>query len=105
MKFPVWWAFINAVGPMLAGTLVYKLRPFVKPVLQPIFIYSVPFSNAAAMFACGLPLFFTLNTRATLVETHVAGVAVIALACFTIWMLTLLAAKDSPARLTGALPA
>lgn len=98
MKFPVWWAFINAVCPMLAGTLVYKLRPFVSPIFQPIFLYSVSFSNSAAMFACGLPLFFTLNTRATLVQTHIAGALVIALACFTIWMLTLLAATDSPAR-------
>lgn len=101
MKFPIWWAFINAVCPMLAGTLVYRLRPFVKPIFQPIFVYSVSFSNAAGMFACGLPLFFTLNTRAGLIATHIAGVAVIALACFTIWMITLLGAKDSPARTAG----
>lgn len=97
-KFPVWFAFCNAAGPMVAGALVYRMLPHIKSYLQPITIYAVPFSNAAVMFAAGLPLYFFMNRSASLAVTHIAGAVTIATACFFVYMVTLAAGKDSPAR-------
>ena len=102
MKYPVWWAVVNSAAPVVAGTLVYRMRDYVKPALSPIFIYAACFSNAGVMFACACPLFFVLNSPASLLVTHLVGALTIATACFCVYMTTLLGAKDSPARLRAA---
>lgn len=97
MKFPMWWTIMNACVPMVCGAMVYRMEPYVKPILQPVFIYAVCFANAVVMYGCGLPLYFALNTDASLTVTHLVGALTIASALWFIYMVALLTAKDSPA--------
>ena len=102
MKSQIWWPFLNATSPMVAGALVYRMLPFIKPALRPITIYSVPLANAMVMGGAGLPVEFVLNTDAGLAVTHLMGALTIALALFMIYMVTLLAATDSKANMRQA---
>ena len=89
-KFPVWWAFVNAAAPMVAGAMVYRMLPYIKPVLRPVTIYSVCLSNTLVMGGSAMPLFFALNTQASLLVTHLVGTLTIATACYFVYMVTLL---------------
>lgn len=97
MKFPLWFPFLNAAAPVLAGALVFKMLPFIKPILRPVIIYAVPLANSVVMVGAGLPVEFMLNTNASLWATRVMGFLTIALACFMVYVVTLLAATDSKA--------
>lgn len=97
LKFPMWWPVVNATAPMVAGALVYRMEPHVKPILQPIFVYAVCLSNSLVMAGSAMPLFFVLNTDASLTVTHLVGLLTVATACFFVYMVALVAAKDSPA--------
>ena len=101
LKFPMWWPFMNAAGPMVAGAMAYRMEPYIKPLLQPAAIYTVALSNAMVMFGAGLPMYFTLNTGASLAVTHMVGALTISIACYFVYMVTLLAGSDSPALQTG----
>ena len=100
-KFPVWWAFVNAGTPMVTGALVYKILPYIKTVFRPVTIYAVSLSNTMVMYGAGLPVVFTLNTDAGLLATHIAGAFTISLACFFIYVVTLLVATDSRSASSG----
>ena len=97
MKFPLWWPFMNAAGPMVAGCMAYRMQPHIKPLLQPVAFYTVALSNAMVMFGSGLPTYFVLNTDAGMLATHLVGAFTIGLACYFVYMVILLAARDSPA--------
>ncbi|WP_313802440.1 hypothetical protein [Sphingobium sp.] len=101
MKFPVWWAFVNAGAAMLAACLVFKMRDYVKPIFYPIFLWSVPLANSGIMGGAGLPVQIALNRNDSLPVTHIAAVCTIALCFFVIYMIALLCATDSGATVKG----
>ena len=104
-KFPLWWAFVNAAAPMVAGALVFRMIPHIKPIFHPVTIYAVCFSNSLVMAGSAMPLFFALNKPASPLVTHMVGLLTIATACFFVYMVTLIAAVNSPARDAQPAPA
>lgn len=101
-KFPVWWAFCNSVGPIVAGALCYRILPLTPTPLRFLAIYAVCLSNALAMMGAGLPTFFALNTTASPFITHLAGAVTIGLTLFFIYLVTLVVRRDSPVSPTRA---
>jgi len=97
MRFPLWFPFLNGGAPILAGALVFRMLPFIKPILRPIILYAVPLANSVIMVGAGLPVEFTLNANADLWATRLAGALTIGLACFMIYIVALATATDSKA--------
>lgn len=91
LKFPLWWAFVNATAPVVAGALCYKMLPLIPPQLRFVSAYAVCFSNAAVMGGAAFPLFFALNHPAGVAVTHIVGAFTIATACFFVYMASLVA--------------
>jgi hypothetical protein len=59
--YPIWWPFVGGACGVLAGTLIYKLTPYLKgprALLTPIL---VPMGVVAVYWAAGLPMFNQLN--------------------------------------------
>lgn len=98
MKFPLWWAFVNAGAAMLAACLVFKMKDYVKPVFYPVFLWAVPLANSGIMGGAAMPTQIALNRNESLLVTHIAALWTVALCFFVIWMIALLCATDSRAR-------
>ena len=60
--FPLWWGFVNPVMPMLAGALIYQLRPHLdKPWKLPAVIPFIPMADGIANGATAWPMWAALN--------------------------------------------
>jgi len=94
MKFPIWWAFVNATAPVVAGALCFRMLPLIAPPLRIVSVYAVCFSNALVMGGAAFPLFFALNYPAGPMVTHLVGAFTIATACFFVYMVSIAAGKQ-----------
>lgn len=89
LKFPLWWAFVNAGAPIVAGVLCYRMLPRIAPPLRFVALYAVGFSNAVVMAGSAFPLFFALNVPASPLVTHLVGALTIATSCFFVYVAAL----------------
>lgn len=103
-KFPLWWAFVNAAAPIVAGVLCYRMLPLIAPPLRFVALYAVCFSNALVMGGSAFPLFFALNAPAGPLVTHLVGVLTIATACFFVYMAALCAGQLQRAQKSPEFP-
>ena len=94
--FPLWWAFVNPVMPMVAGALIYKIRPRLagSPLLLLAVVPLIPMADGIANGAAAWPAWITLNQGGvSYVWTHLAAFAVLALSLYCVWMVGLLVAR------------
>ncbi|CAN5394139.1 hypothetical protein BH10PSE12_BH10PSE12_13500 [soil metagenome] len=95
MKLPLIFPCMNGAVPIVAGSLAWKLLPYVRPVLRPLMIHLVAVVNAMVMSGAGFVSYFALNNSAGTVLVHVAGSVTIATAACIVYGAALLVATDS----------
>lgn len=94
--FPLWWGFVNPVMPMLAGALIYKVKPFLEGWRLAAIILFIPMADGIANAAAGFPMFVALNqTDVSYVWTYLAGFATLGLSLFSVWLISLVVARPA----------
>jgi hypothetical protein len=94
--FPLWWAFVNPVMPMVAGTLIFKIRPYLgnSPWKLLALIPLIPMADGLANGATAWPVWFALNqSDVSYVWTHAAALVTLGLSLYAVWMVGLLVAR------------
>jgi len=96
--FPMWWAFVNPVMPMVAGALIYKIRPHLGEsgwrllALIPL----IPMADGLANGATAWPTWVALNqTDVSYVWTHLAALATLGLSLYAVWIVGLVVVRPS----------
>jgi hypothetical protein len=96
--WPLWWGFVNALMPMVAGTLIFKLRPHLSGVWTALaVIAAIPMADGIANAATAWPVIAALNTNVGYAGTWVASFITLGLSLFVVWMIGLLVARPSEA--------
>lgn len=98
-KFPLWWAPVNALVPLLAAAAVYRMAPLLQGwrivLIVPIGLTASAVANAAA----GWPSWTVINTDVGFVWTQVGGLLSVALAFwFTSLIAMAVATRDVPGK-------
>lgn len=88
--YPIWWPFVGGACGVVAGTLIYKLTPYLtgfRVLLVPVL---VPMGTVAAYWAAGLPMFNILNKQPSAAWVpYVGEAASIGLAVLIVWICTI----------------
>jgi len=98
--FPMWWGFVNPVMPMVAGALIYKLKPHLggSPWKLLGIVPLIPMADGLANGATAWPMWIALNqTDVSYVWTYLAGFATLGLALYAVWMISLVVARPQEA--------
>jgi hypothetical protein len=97
--FPMWWAFVNPVMPMVSGMLIYKLLPHLRqgPSWRLLGIVPlIPMADGLANGATAWPMWIALNqTDVSYVWTSLAGLVCLGLALYAVWMISLVVARPA----------
>jgi hypothetical protein len=103
--FPLWWGFINPLMPMIAGALIYKLRPHLSGAGEALAIVAIiPMADGVANAAAGWPVIAALNTDVGYVGTWIASLITLGLAAFIVWIVGLVVATPVPVLATAEAP-
>jgi hypothetical protein len=89
--FPLWWGFVNPVMPMVAGALIFHIRPHLNtPWKLLAVIPCIPMADGIANGGTAWPMWAALN-QADLpwVWTYLASFASLGLALFSVWIIGL----------------
>jgi hypothetical protein len=89
--FPLWWGFVNPVMPMLAGALIFHLRPHLNTWWKlPAVIAFIPMADGMANGATAWPMWFVLNQQdVSYVWTYLASFVTLGLALMSVWIIGL----------------
>jgi hypothetical protein len=89
--FPMWWALVNPLMPMIGGALIYKLKPRLTDARRLLAVIAlVPMGDGLANAASGFPMWAALNqTDVSLLWTHLAVVPTLGLALLSVWVIGL----------------
>jgi hypothetical protein len=94
--FPLWWAIVNPLMPMIAGALIFKLRPQLRGIGMALATVAIiPMADGVANAAAGWPVWVALNTNVGYVGTWIASFITLGLALFVVWIVGLLVAKPT----------
>jgi hypothetical protein len=95
--FPLWWAFVNPVMPLVVGALVFKLRPhFGSGWALLAVIPLIPMADGVANGATAWPVWITLNTGLSVLWTTLAAFASLGLALYVAWIISVAVASPTP---------
>ena len=89
--FPLWWGFVNPVMPMVAGALIFHIRPHLNtPWKLPAVIACIPMADGIANGATAWPMWAALNQAdVSYVWTYLASFFTLGLALFSVWIIGL----------------
>ncbi|MCV7102850.1 hypothetical protein [Mycobacterium palustre] len=89
--FPLWWGFVNPVMPMVAGALIFHLRPHLDTAWKlPAVIACIPMADGIANGATAAPMWAALNQAdVSYVWTYLASFVTLGLALFSVWIIGL----------------
>ena len=96
--FPLWWGFVNPVMPMVAGALIYKIKPHLSgsPWKLAAVVPLIPMADGLANGATAWPMWIALNqTDVSYVWTYLAGFATLGLALYAVWIIGLVVARPA----------
>jgi hypothetical protein len=97
--FPLWWGFVNPVMPLIAGALIYKLRPHLGSGWGLLGIVPlIPMADGLANAAAGWPVFTALNSSLGYAGTYAAALLTLALSLYVVWWISLLVARPAERR-------
>ncbi len=101
--FPLWWGFVNPLMPMIAATLVLRLRSHITSgaMLAVATILIVPSADGVANAFAAWPVIAALNTDVGYAGTWIASFVTLGLAAFVVWIIGLVVAPE-PADLPAA---
>jgi hypothetical protein len=83
LGFPLWWAFINTAGPLIAGALIYVVgdRFHVSPrALLALAVIAVPMLDGAVNASAAYPTWLALNSDVPTWVSWMAGAVTVSLA-------------------------
>jgi hypothetical protein len=97
LGFPLWWGFINPVMPMLAGALIYRLRPqLTSPWKLLAIIPIIPIADGVGNAAAGFPMWIALNqNHSSYLWTYIASAVTLGLALYAVWIISLAVARPA----------
>ena len=87
--YPIWWPFVGGACGCFAGTLLYKMVPYLQGWRQLIGALLVPMAVAAVYWGVGWPMFFVLNLQPPVWVVYVVSFATVGLAFSVVWMCTI----------------
>lgn len=90
-RLPLWWPAVNAAMPILAGTLIFLLRPYLQGWRVLAVILLIPAADGMANAAVAWPTWNALNTRLPAAIVWAAGCLTVALASLMIHFIALVA--------------
>jgi hypothetical protein len=94
--FPLWWGFINPLMPMIAGALIYRLKPLLTQAWLIVAVIAIiPCSDGIANAAAGWPVIAALNTDVGYVGTWIASFITLGLAAALVWIVSLAVARPA----------
>jgi hypothetical protein len=94
--FPLWWGFVNPVMPMIAGALIYRLRPHLPGWKLLAVIACIPMADGIANAAAAWPMWIALNqTDVSYVWTYLAAMVTLGLSLFCVWIIGLVVARPA----------
>ena len=98
-RLPLWWPAVNATMPILAGALIFLLKPYLTGWRVLGVIPLVPAADGAANIAAAWPTWNALNTQLPAAVIWAAGSLTVALASLLIHVIAQVAEhKNAPAR-------
>jgi len=97
-RLPLWWPAVNAAMPILAGTLVFLLRPYLQGWRVLAVILLIPAADGMANAAVAWPTWNALNTRLPAAVVWAAGCLTVALASLMIHFIALVAEAKNAGR-------
>jgi hypothetical protein len=88
---PLWWGFVNPVMPMVAGALIFHIRPYLNTAWKlPAVIACIPMADGIANGATAWPMWASLNqANVSYVWTYLASFVTLGLALFSVWIIGL----------------
>jgi len=100
LKFPFWWAAVNALITVAAAATIQQLEPLLGGwrvlLIVPIAMAVSAFGN----FAAGWPSWIVINSDLPAPLTQFGGILTFALSCWFVHAITLACAKDAPYRMS-----
>jgi hypothetical protein len=89
--FPLWWGFVNPVMPMVAGALIFHIRPHLNTAWKLLAVIPcVPMADGIANGATAGPMWAALNQAdVSYVWTYLASFVTLGLALFSVWIIGL----------------
>jgi hypothetical protein len=95
--FPLWWAFVNPLMPLLAGALIYRLGRRLQNARARVgVILLIPMAGWIANAATATPTWITLNlTQPSYVWTYLGGLTTLALALYSVWIISCAVARPA----------
>jgi hypothetical protein len=101
--FPLWWGIVNPLMPMIAGAVIYKLKPHLSlwPLMLAI-VMIIPMADGVANAAVAWPVIAALNTDVGYAGTWIASFVTLGLGAFVVWIISL--AVGQPVRAVAAAP-
>jgi hypothetical protein len=95
--FPLWWAFVNPLMPLLAGALIYRLGPRLNSAVTKVGVVAlIPIAGWVANAATATPTWITLNlTHPSYIWTYLGGFATLALSLYTVWIISCAVARPA----------
>ena len=101
---PLWWVCVNPVMPLVAGALIYRLKPFLPGWRIGLVVLLIPMADGLANGATAWPVWTALNLDAPLVVTHLAWLVSLGLALTCVWILSFVVARpDAEVAVTSKL--
>jgi len=94
--FPLWWAFVNPVMPMIAGALIHRLKPILgdSPWRLLAVIPLIPMADGIANGAAAWPMWAVLNQDdVAYLWTYLGALATLALSLYCVWLIGLVVAR------------
>ena len=89
LGFPWWWTFCNALMPMTAAVLTFKLRPYLGGLRCLLVVPIVPMADGLVNGAIGWPTWVALNSGYGYAATYPAAILSFGLACVAVYFLIL----------------
>jgi hypothetical protein len=89
--FPLWWGFVNPVMPMVAGALIFHIRPHLNAGWKLLAVIPcVPMADGIANGATAWPMWAALNQAdVSYLWTYLASFVTLGLALFSVWIIGL----------------
>jgi hypothetical protein len=96
-RLPLWWPAVNSTMPILAGTLIFLLKPWLSGWRVLAVVPLVPAADGMANAAAAWPTWSALNTQLPAPLVWAAGCVTLGLACLLIHFISLAAEhKNGP---------
>jgi hypothetical protein len=87
--YPIWWPFVGGACNMLAGTVLWRMTPYLKGWKVILAAPLIPMCVAAVYWGAGWPMFYVLNVEPAHWVVYLVSFSSIGLAFMIVWLCTI----------------